>query len=211
MLARVSAWRWAGDRGLLRSYDGELPLANALARAARDEIAARAFDGVEDLVPGARTLLVLLEPGVEPSSGLLEMIEAQPREAASRVGSTHEVTTRYDGADLEDLARELALSIDDIISLHSGVEYTVGFIGFSPGFPYLMGLPAPLVVPRLATPRTSVPAGSVAIAGEYGGIYPSASPGGWRLLGSTDLVLFDESRDPPVTMAPGDRVRFIPS
>ena len=211
MLARVSTWRWSGDRGMLRSYDGSLPEANAAARAAQLEIAARAFDEVEDLVPGARTLLVILGAGREPSTRLLEMIEAQPREAAATVGSQHEVPTRYSGDDLAELSQILQMTRERIIRLHSSVEYTVGFIGFSPGFPYLIGLPPRLVTARLATPRKKVPAGSVAIAGEYTGIYPTASPGGWRLIGSTDFSLFDASKDPPSTLIPGDRVRFVPS
>ena len=99
----------------------------------------------------------------------------------------------------------------DVVELHSEAEYTVAFIGFQPGFPYLLGLPAELAVRRLASPRVKVPAGSVAIAGEYSGIYPGATPGGWRLIGRTETVLFDAENTPPSILQPGDMVRFVPA
>ena len=127
------------------------------------------------------------------------------------MGSQHSVAVAYDGPDLEDIARLAGLSVGEIVTLHSSVEYTVAFIGFQPGFPYLVGLPPELVMPRLETPRARVPAGSVAIAGEYTGIYPSATPGGWRLIGRTDVRLFDVSSESPALLSPGDRVRFVPA
>ena len=102
------------------------------------------------------------------------------------------------------------MSPADVAALHSGVEYFVDFIGFTPGFPYLGGVPARLATPRLDQPRTRVPAGSVGIAGNQTGIYPSATPGGWRLIGRTPLRIFDAARDPATRLQMGDRVRFIP-
>lgn len=110
--------------------------------------------------------------------------------------------------DLAEAASELGISTDELIRLHSSASYTVAMIGFAPGFPYLLGLPDPLALPRLATPRTRVPAGTVAIGGKQTGIYPRESPGGWRLLGRTPLVLFDAARESPALLTPGDHVRF---
>jgi KipI family sensor histidine kinase inhibitor len=120
------------------------------------------------------------------------------------------IPVRYDGADLEAVAVALNVDVEAVVELHSATEYTVAFVGFSPGFPYLvaperMGL---LELPRLATPRTEVPVGSVAVAAGYCGIYPRSTPGGWNLLGRTDVVLFDAERAAPALLEPGARVRF---
>ena len=212
MLARdMAAWAWQGERGMLRSFEGSVAKANAAARALASEIAALDLEEVADIVPGARTLLVSLQSGREPSSRLQRSLASTPAVGAARVGSLHTVGVSYDGPDLEDVARLAGLSTGEAVSLHSSVEYTVAFIGFQPGFPYLVGLPSRLVVPRLETPRARVPAGSVAIAGEYAGIYQAATPGGWRLIGRTDEILFDVSSSTPCRLAPGDRVRFVPA
>ncbi|MDE3130850.1 MAG: carboxyltransferase domain-containing protein, partial [Acidobacteriota bacterium] len=126
------------------------------------------------------------------------------------------IPVEYDGSDLEEVAEKLATSSEAVVELHSGAEYTVAFMGFSPGFPYLIadetaqGVLPLLELPRLETPRTEVPAGSVAVAAGYCGIYPRSSPGGWNLLGRTDVTLFDAERDPPALLEPGTRVRFEP-
>jgi KipI family sensor histidine kinase inhibitor len=211
MLARVSSWVWSGERALLRRFDGPIVDANAAARAALAEMRARGFIEVADLIPGARTLLVELRPGSEPSDTLLRVLEKGPPASSQSEGRHHELVVRYEGEDLAAVASIHGLSPDDVISLHSGADYTVGFIGFSPGFPYLFGLPEQLATPRLPAPRTKVPAGSVAIGGEYTGVYPAATAGGWRLIGSTDATLFDLARDEPAVLAPGDRVRFVPA
>ncbi len=114
------------------------------------------------------------------------------------------------GPDLEDVAHRAGLDVVDAIALHSGASYVVRFLGFSPGFPYLAGLPDALHTPRLDRPRIRVPAGSVAIAGAQAGVYPRATPGGWRLLGRTPVALFDPNRDPPAALAIGQPVRFEP-
>lgn len=124
-------------------------------------------------------------------------------------GTLHEIPVVYDGLDLDDAASELGMRPDELIALHSAVEYSVAMIGFLPGFPYLLGMDPRLTLPRLATPRLSVPQGSVAIGGAQTGIYPQESPGGWRLIGTTDAVLFDAAREKPALLQAGDRVKFV--
>jgi KipI family sensor histidine kinase inhibitor len=205
----VDTWVWQGERGLLRSFQGPIAEANAIARAASHALRAEAFPEVADVVPGARTVLVELTPGAEPSEALLRALEAEPPTAVTAEGTLHEIAVNYDGEDLPSIAALRNMKPEDVIELHMSVEYTVAFIGFQPGFPYLLGLPERLAVPRLPSPRVKVEWGSVAIAGEYTGIYPAATPGGWRLLGYTDVVLFDAARTPSSLLAPGDRVRFV--
>lgn len=163
--------------------------------------------GVVEVVPAARTVLVLHD-------GSADLADVERRLAAAPVrasddGDLSEIPVRYDGVDLAEVASLAGCSVDDVIARHSGAIYRVAFCGFVPGFAYLTGLPPSLHVPRLATPRARVDPGSVAIAGEWAGAYPSATPGGWRLLGHTDAVLWDESRDRPSLLEPGMRVRFV--
>lgn len=120
-----------------------------------------------------------------------------------------EIPVRYGGPDLAEVAEKLQLSENEVIRLHAGTVYTVFMTGFLPGFPYLGPLPEALRLPRRGTPRLSVPAGSVAIAGDQTGIYPRASPGGWHLIGHTDFRLFDPGQRPPARLQPGMRVRFV--
>jgi KipI family sensor histidine kinase inhibitor len=170
--------------------------------------ALRAVDGVDEAVPAARTLLVRSGRGVEWLRARLATVAIDP--GAEAGGGTVELPVRYDGADLAAVAAEAGLDTDGLVRAHSGASYVVAFCGFAPGFAYLSGLPAALHGPRLAEPRTAVPAGAVGIAGEFTGVYPRQSPGGWRLLGRTDAVLWDADRDPPALLAPGTRVRFVP-
>ena len=114
-----------------------------------------------------------------------------------------------DGPDLVEVARLHDMTEDEVVRLHSDASYVVGFTGFSPGFPYLFGMPSLLATPRLATPRTRIPKGSVGIGGSYTGIYPQATAGGWRLIGRTGVELFDPTRDPPALLPPGAGVRFL--
>ncbi|TML79042.1 MAG: 5-oxoprolinase subunit PxpB [Actinobacteria bacterium] len=196
---------------MLRSFDGSTAEANAAARALSDEVTAARFTEVADVVPGARTVLVELVPGIEPSAALVRALEADAAQPRRGAGRRHEIAVTYDGEDLAEVAASRRLLPRDVVELHSEAEYTVAFIGFQPGFPYLLGLPAELAVRRLASPRVKVPAGSVAIAGEYSGIYPGATPGGWRLIGRTETVLFDAENTPPSILQPGDMVRFVPA
>jgi len=170
-----------------------------------------------DLVPAYASLGVFFDPERAPAEAVRRQLEdalaSAPASPAPHAGREVEVPVRYGGAygpDLEDAARELGLDAATLVSRHAAGTYTVAMIGFAPGFPYLLGLDPALALPRLATPRTRVPAGSVAIGGAQTGIYPRDSPGGWRLLGRTPLTLFDPQRDPPALLAPGDRMRFRP-
>jgi KipI family sensor histidine kinase inhibitor len=129
-------------------------------------------------------------------------------------GTLHEIAVEYGGKagpDLRVLATRAGMGMSDFVSSHAAVEYTVAFLGFQPGFPYMRGLPAGLHAPRRASPRARVAAGSVAIGGAYCGIYPSAGPGGWQIIGRTAAVLFDPAHDAPALLLPGDRVRFVPA
>lgn len=167
--------------------------------------------GVLDVVPSFASVAVHF--GTTDGDEIRGWIEsAEARETLSP-GTEHEIPVCYGaeaGPDLVDVARRTGLSEDAVISLHAGVVYTVAAVGFTPGFPYFAGLPEALRLPRLTTPRTNVPAGSVAIAGGQAGIYPFSSPGGWHLLGRTAAVLFDPLSSQPARLQPGDRVRFIP-
>lgn len=188
-----------GDTALLVETDAPLALAAALS----DGL------GLPGVVPAARTVLVPLVADRRRTEELIRVALAAPAEPVPPREVTIDVT--YDGADLDAVAAETGLSATEVVDRHAGADYTVAFCGFSPGFAYLTGLPAVLHLPRLATPRTRVPAGSVAIAGGYAGIYPRSSPGGWRLLGHTDAPLWNLDRDPPGLLVPGTRVRFRPA
>ena len=210
----VPAWTWVGDRALLRELDGaDVAAANHSARALCDAIRARDHAEVEDLIPGARSLLVLLRPGTTPSADLLAMFGGTPPGGGAATTSTvHEILVSYggpDGPDLDEVARLRGFGPQAVVALHTSVLYTVGFLGFAPGFAYLLGMPPEIATTRLATPRTSVPAGSVAIGGEYTAIYPRESPGGWRIIGRAETTLFDPRVEPPALLLPGDRVRFV--
>ena len=159
-----------------------------------------------DAVLGARTVLLRGEP-----SELRALVDhSEPRDitAAEDVDEI-EIPVTYDGPDLADVASHTGLSEDEIVAAHTGTPWTVAFGGFAPGFAYLVGGDERLVVPRRDSPRTSVPAGSVGLAGEFSGVYPRSSPGGWQLIGRTDAVMFDVDRDPPALLAPGAHVRFV--
>ncbi|MFD6177002.1 carboxyltransferase domain-containing protein [Isoptericola sp. NPDC060282] len=199
----------AGDDALLVEVDG-LRQALALHATLRDD----PVPGVGQTVPGARTLLVPFDPWRLPAVRLAALL--RERAAAGAAGGSGtagggrlvEIPVVYDGEDLADVARLLGWSEDEVVRRHTAAAWVVGFVGFAPGFAYLTGDDAGLVVPRRATPRTRVPAGSVALAGPYSGVYPRASPGGWQLVGRTDAVTWDPDRDPPTPWSPGDRVRF---
>jgi KipI family sensor histidine kinase inhibitor len=197
--------RPAGERGLLVEVE-DLETVHRLHAALRQ----LAQPGVVELVPGYRTLLVVADPDraatLDELAVRLPGLELPPAEAVA--GDPVEVPVRYDGEDLDEVARLTGLEVEEVVRRHAAPEYTVAFLGFSPGFPYLVGLDPALRVPRRDTPRTSIPAGSVGLAGDQTGIYPSASPGGWRLIGRTEVTLFDPARDPPALLAPGGRLRF---
>lgn len=166
--------------------------------------------GVDELVPGARTVLVRFDPAATDRQRLTAALRGvSPIDPASTDAPVVEIPVVYDGEDLDEVARLTGLRVEEVIARHQRSSYRVAFCGFAPGFAYLTGLPSELHVPRRETPRVSVPGGAVAIAGEHAAVYPRASPGGWRLLGRTDATLWDITRDPPALLRPGTRVRFV--
>lgn len=177
-----------------------------------DVIAAASFwraagqPGVLDIVPAARTVMVVHDANFDR-----EWLQQEiPAVSGGATGELVSIDVVYDGEDLLSVAAALNVSTDEVVRLHSAAEYTVAFCGFMPGFSYLTGLDARLMLPRRATPRTRVPAGSVAIAAEFSAVYPRESPGGWHLLGRTDAAMWVDDRDPPALLPPGTRVRFRP-
>ncbi|MGA9853848.1 MAG: 5-oxoprolinase subunit PxpB [Gammaproteobacteria bacterium] len=167
--------------------------------------------GLRELVPAYNSLLLEYDALEFDVTNFLHLLpKLMYVKHIPVIGREHDIAVTYNGEDLSDVAKITGLDIDEVIRRHSSVTYTVAFLGFAPGFPYLTGLDAKLQVPRLRSPRTQVPAGSVAIAGEFSGIYPRNTPGGWRLLGRTDTVLFDPDRASPALLAPGDKVHFRP-
>ena len=172
--------------------------------------------GVTDILPTYRSLLVQYDSMQVSYSALLEKlttIESSLDEETSAASRTVHVPTLYVdeyAPDLEYVAEHAGLAPEEVISLHSGTDYLVYMMGFTPGFPYLGGLSEKLATPRLDTPRATIPSGSVGIAESQTGIYPVASPGGWRLIGRTPLRLFDSGREPPSLLEAGDYVRFVP-
>jgi len=169
--------------------------------------AAGSFEAV-DIVPGESTVLL---DGVEP--GIATLIESwKPSSSPSHPDfRLVEIPTTFDGEDLSAVAEHWGVSEPEAVERLTGTDLTVAFCGFAPGFAYLRGLKEEWAVPRLSAPRPRVPAGSVALAGGYAGIYPSASPGGWRLVGRTTETLFDVRRHPPALLVPGTRVRLVAS
>lgn len=181
--------------------------------------------GIVDVVPAYASVLVRYEPAawagkrraphLELAAALESHLQTRGRAARDRVGRTRErvIPVVYGGAygpDLDEVARHCGSTHDDVVRRHCGATYRVAFLGFAPGFPYLLGLDPALATPRRSTPRTRVEPGSVGIAGAQTGVYPLATPGGWQIIGRTPRRLFDPTRDPPTWLEAGDRVRFVP-
>lgn len=207
----------ADDAWLLRLGDRLDEGLNAQVQALAARIAADAPDWLRDVVPAYASLAVFFEPRLAPAEQVhawlrhLVAVESDDS-AAAAVGRRVDIPVVYGGEygpDLAAAADELDIEPEQLAARHAGGDYTVAMIGFAPGFPYLFGLDPALALPRLATPRVRVPAGSVGVAGGQTGIYPRDSPGGWRLLGRTPLRLFDPGGTPPSVLQPGDRVRFV--
>ena len=213
----------AGDRALLVELGVEAGAGSELESEPEPARLYRALmqdtpAGALEFVPAARTVLVHFDPA-RTSFGALadrigEVVHAMEAEAVGALdeggADVVEIAVHYDGEDLEGVAQQAGLSSDEVVARHSAPIYTVAFCGFAPGFGYLTGLDESLWLPRRATPRTRVPAGSVAIADRYAAVYPQASPGGWNLVGRTDATVWDPERRPPALLAPGTRVRFVP-
>ena len=206
--------RPAGDAGLLLEITagGSDLDGNGAARIAA-AIRAAALPGVIDVVPGACTVFVGYAPGRADAASLASRLRQVASTPAAPLPTANQpdlvIPTIYDGPDLDEVAAVTGLSDIEVIARHAAARYRVGWLGFSPGFGYLTGLdPVLAAVPRRASPRVSVPAGSVAIAGGLAAVYPAASPGGWRLIGRTNRVLWDPGRDPPALLSPGRHVRF---
>ncbi|MFF4407300.1 allophanate hydrolase subunit 1 [Streptomyces sp. NPDC001404] len=197
----------AGDHGLLVEL-GSTEEAEALHAELLRRVAAGELPAVQEIVPADRTVLIdgLAEPGALAENLASWHIPPLTHGAQRAV----EVRVRYDGPDLAEVAERWGVTPREAAALHAETEFRVAFCGFAPGFGYLSGLPARYHVPRRATPRTKVPAGSVALAGRYTSVYPRSSPGGWQLIGTTDATLWDAARTPAALFSPGTRVRFVP-
>jgi KipI family sensor histidine kinase inhibitor len=181
------------------------------AQALHAELLRRRAEGslpAAEIVPAART--VLLDGLSDPARLAADLTARDLPPAAPRPQGTVEIPVRYDGPDLAEVAAHWGVCAREVARIHADAEFRVAFCGFAPGFGYLTGLPSRYDVPRRPTPRTAVPAGSVALAGPYTGVYPRSSPGGWQLIGTTDLVLWDHTREPAALLSPGTRVRFVP-
>lgn len=193
--------RPCGPRAFLLEVDSP-----ASAAAIAGEIA-----GVEEVVPGATTVLVHHDGRADIDASVRAAVQRGARSDVAHAGPRREVVIEvvYDGEDLVAVAERTGLSVEAVVTAHTAAVHEVAFCGFAPGFAYLTGLPPALEVPRLATPRARVPAGSVAIAGRHSAVYPTASPGGWNLLGRTATRVWDVAADPPALLTPGTRVRFV--
>jgi len=207
-----------GDSALLAVLGDGVGL-ELSARVARLAAEMRRLDtpGVQGVVPAYAAVAVHFDPSATDGDALAERLEALAaaelaRTAPDRAGTgrLHVVPVRYDGPDLATVAEQVGYSAAEVVRRHAERTYQVLFLGFVPGFGYLGPLDPALAIPRRAEPRRRVPAGSVAIAGEQTGVYPAETPGGWHLIGRTEEVMFDPSRDPPNLLAAGDRVRFEP-
>ena len=192
-----------GNRAVLVADLDADPAAWALA------VRALELPGVVDVVPAAATVLIdcIDERSLVGARQRIGDVRAASLDDIAR--ATVEITVRYDGDDLGDVARALSVDVDEVVSIHTSVDYRVAFCGFAPGFAYLAGTDRRLHLPRRSSPRTVVPAGSVAVAAGYTAVYPRPSPGGWNLLGTTEMVMFDPERSPPALLAPGTSVRFV--
>ena len=166
--------------------------------------------GVEELVPAARTILVSFRPSATSAAALVQQIAQRDlSQRAERSSTLVEIPVHYNGEDLAEVAQILGITADEVVQRHTGSEYTVAFTGFAPGFAYLSGGHPSLNVPRRSTPRTRLPAGSVGLAGTFSGVYPQASPGGWQIIGTTPVAMWDITRAQPALLQPGYRVRFV--
>jgi KipI family sensor histidine kinase inhibitor len=193
----------SGSRGLLLELDSLQEVLDLYAALVDEDLP------VLDLVPAGRTILVVADRGADLRELAASVARVTPGSHAGHAAPRVEVPVRYDGEDLADAADLLGLSAEEVVRRHREEEWTVAFCGFAPGFGYLTGERFRWDLPRRSTPRTRVPARAVALAGEFTGVYPRESPGGWQLIGHALVDVFDPSRDPPALLVPGTRVRFV--
>jgi inhibitor of KinA len=205
----------SSDRSLLVAFGNEIS-PEAHCEVLRLIRALRAAPGVVNVHPAYASVLIDFDPLVDSHREMQRVVAALYKQAAAMPlpePRTVEIPVRYGGEygpDLEAVAGLCGMTAEQVIAIHSSADYLVYFLGFSPGFPYLGGMPGTIVTARLETPRRRVPAGSVAIGGRQTGVYPVASPGGWRIIGRTPLPLFQPDASPPVLLEMGDHVRFVP-
>lgn len=203
-----------GEQALLVELD-DLDQVQTLARAVRAAVAAAGAEevwaSVQDVVPAAHTVLVVLNgPRRLPLlAGALARLDLAGVAAEPTRAEQVEIAVHYDGPDLAEAAGHCGLSVDELVAAHTGAHWQVAFCGFAPGFGYLVGNDPRLDVPRRPTPRTRVPVGAVGLAGRFTGAYPRESPGGWQLIGRTDAVLWEPARENPALLRPGVAVRFV--
>ena len=191
------------------ALDGVLTFAHAV----KDAVAAGSvgFTEIVDVVPAAATVLIVVgdDAPIVPVRQALASLSVPASGELPLSDQVIEIPVCYDGPDLAEVARLTGLSVQDVVAAHTGSDWRVAFGGFAPGFAYLSWGDARLTVPRRPEPRTSVPAGSVALAGDFSAIYPRSSPGGWQLIGHTESVVFDVTREPPALLQPGAAVHFV--
>lgn len=207
----------SGDSAVLIQLGSVIsPQVNAAVHALDAGIKSANINGIVETVPAFASLLVLYDPvviGYEEISGTLRAICENPTSVSERKSFLYTIPVCYGdefGEDLEDVAAHAGMSADEVVRCHSERTYLIYMLGFLPGFPYLGGLDPAIVCPRLASPRQKIEAGSVGIGGEQTGVYPLASPGGWRLIGRTPVKLYDPNRAEPIFYSPGDSVKFSP-
>lgn len=203
-----------GDNAVIMTF-GEMISREVAAhvRSVTGAITAQAIHGIVDVVPAYTTIAVYFDPAITSRDDLMPLLVGICGRAATIgevAGRLLEIPVRYDGPDLSEVAEQVGLSVDDVIERHAAPTYHAYMLGFVPGFAYLGDLDPSLVLPRHSTPRQRVPAGSVAIAGAQTAVYPLITPGGWHIIGSTALSMFDVNRDPPALIRAGDSVRFVP-
>ncbi len=206
-----------GDRGLLLEFGDEISLEiNAKVRRMALAIQAEAIGGIVETVPTYRSLLIIYHPLILPTDELkrrVQQIEERLHNFPLPEPKLIKIPAVYGGAygpDMEGVAQHCGISKEEVIRLHCSKPYFIYMIGFMPGYPYMGELPEALIMPRLKTPRLSVPKGSVAIAQKQTGIYSMESPGGWQIIGRTPVELFDPAREPPSLLQMGDLVQFYP-
>ncbi|WP_125153158.1 5-oxoprolinase subunit PxpB [Clostridium rectalis] len=207
----------AGDKGVILEFGQEInENINNKVRSMNIAINTSSIEGIIEIIPTYRSILIQYNPliiSIENLISQLKKIYINIENIALPSPNIIEIPTIYGnqyGPDIEFVAWHNNITEDEVIKLHSSVDYLIYMLGFTPGFTYLGGLPKELETPRLSTPRTKIPAGSTGIAGKQTGIYPIESPGGWQLIGKTPLRLYDSNRKPPIVLNPGDYLRFVP-